>query len=214
MAFLSRFQQAFPIKKCTKTQTFGWRLILYQKSLGMKAHLRLGGHANLEEQRKNGSGGGLREKRRITLEVSRVNEAKRNERRLDRLVMRLHCCACGGEVEARLTNGGEIYPHRSDLFSLPFWKCDNCGNFVGCHHKTKDRTRPLGCIPTQEIKNARKHIHALIDPIWESGKMTRKSLYCELAVTLGREYHTADIRTIDEARAIYRKARELAHNTN
>ena len=66
---------------------------------------------------------------------------------------------------ARLTDGKEVYPHRSDLNSLPFWICDRCRNFVGCHHKTKNPTRPLGCIPNKEMKNARKHIHNLLDPI-------------------------------------------------
>ena len=52
---------------------------------------------------------------------------------VDTIVMReILCCGCGGEkVQARLTHGSEIYPHRKDLYSLPFWKCDACGNFVG-----------------------------------------------------------------------------------
>lgn len=122
----------------------------------------------------------------------------------------IHCCSCGCKVDARLTDGSEIYPHRSDLHSLPFWKCDGCNNFVGCHHKTKDRTRPLGCIPTPEIKEARKHIHALIDPLWQSGLINRNQLYKKLSEGTGRRYHTANIRTIEEARDIYRKAQDIA----
>ena len=121
--------------------------------------------------------------------------------------MEIYCCGCEKKVVARLTEGGEIYPHRSDLKSLPFWKCDACGNFVGCHHKTKNRTAPLGCIATKEIKRARQHIHKLIDPIWQSGKMTRKELYKRLSEGLGRKYHTATIKTITEARAVYKLAR-------
>ena len=68
---------------------------------------------------------------------------------------KIWCCGCGKEVDARLTDGAEVYPHRRDLASLPFWKCDACGNFVGCHHKTRERTKPLGCIPTPEIKDVR-----------------------------------------------------------
>ena len=64
----------------------------------------------------------------------------------------IHCCECSEKVNARLTDECEIYPHRQDLKSLPFWKCDTCGNHVGCHHKTKNRTQPLGCIPSDEIK--------------------------------------------------------------
>ena len=116
--------------------------------------------------------------------------------------MLIWCCGCKEEVEARLTDGGEIYPHRPDLKSLPFHKCDKCGNYVGCHHKTKHRTRPLGVIPTKEISAYRRHIHRYLDPLWKSGAMKRAAIYSELSKVLGREYHTADIRTIEEAKEI------------
>ena len=122
--------------------------------------------------------------------------------------MLIRCCGCEKKVEARLTDGGEIYPHRPDLKSLPFWKCDACGNYVGCHHKTKNRTQPLGCIPTPEIKNARQHIHKLLDPIWQSGKMKRKEIYKILSDRLGWKYHTANIRSVEEARKVYRIIQE------
>ena len=130
--------------------------------------------------------------------------------RLNHTVRRIHCCGCSGVVDARLTDGVEIYPHRTDLQSLPFWVCDACRNFVGCHHKTQNRIAPLGCIPTPELKDARKQLHALIDPIWRSGKMKRRELYAAIGRDLGLEYHTADIRTMDEARAVYRTARKYA----
>lgn len=122
--------------------------------------------------------------------------------------MEIYCCGCNGKIEARLTDGAEIYPHRSDLYILPFWKCDTCGNYVGCHHKTKNRTKPLGCIPTPELKKARQHIHALFDPIWQSGKIKRKELYKEISEKIGWSYHTAKIRSVEEAREIYRIVRE------
>lgn len=117
--------------------------------------------------------------------------------------MKIYCCQCKKEVNARLTNGAEIYPLREDLYSLPFWKC-SCGNFVGCHHKTPQRTKPLGCIPTKEIRNARKHIHALLDPMWKNGKNKRGHLYAEISRQLGYQFHTAEIRSIEEARIVYR----------
>jgi len=122
--------------------------------------------------------------------------------------MLIHCCGCEKKVEARLTDGCEIYPHRSDLKSLPFWKCDACGNYVGCHHKTKNRTQPLGCIPTPEIKNARQNIHKLLDPIWRSGNIKRRELYKILSDRLGWGYHTANIRSVEEARKVYRIIQE------
>ncbi len=125
--------------------------------------------------------------------------------------MKIYCCSCGVDVDARLTDGGEIYSHRADLKSLPFWKCDACGNFVGCHHKTANRTQPLGCIPTPEIKDARKHIHALLDPIWQSGRIGRREVYNMIGQQMGRkQYHTAEIRSVDEARTVYRIVKKIA----
>jgi len=121
--------------------------------------------------------------------------------------MEIYCCGCGEKVDARLTDGAEIYPHRSDLYNLPFWKCDRCGNYVGCHHKTRDNTRPLGCIPTPEIKNARREIHKILDPIWKSGRVNRKTLYAAISEHIGWTYHTAKIRNIDEERRIYKFVR-------
>lgn len=116
----------------------------------------------------------------------------------------IHCCGCETKIMARLTDGAEIYPHRPDLSKLPFWKCDDCGNYVGCHHKTKNRTHPLGCIPTPEIKSARQHIHRILDPIWKNGEMPRKKIYAILTERLGWKYHTANIRSVEEARKIYK----------
>lgn len=121
----------------------------------------------------------------------------------------LFCCACADFVESRLTNGHEVYPHRPDLFNLPFWKCDECGNHVGCHHKTKNRTRPLGNIPSPELRRARGHIHALIDPLWRGKKIGRSELYQRMSEKIGWNYHTASLRTIDEARKAYRCGLEI-----
>jgi hypothetical protein len=122
----------------------------------------------------------------------------------------IYCCGCQKDIKARLTTGAEIYPHRPDLASLPFWKCDICGNYVGCHHKTKDRTRPLGVIATPEIKQARQHIHKLLDPLWQSGTVRRGDIYTYLRQKLGHEYHTAEIRSVEEARAVYRAIQEFS----
>jgi hypothetical protein len=115
----------------------------------------------------------------------------------------IYCCGCQSKVSARLTDGKEIYPHRKDLYSLPFWRCDACGNYVGCHHKTKDRTRPLGNIPTPNMRIVRKEIHKILDPLWEGGAWDRKKLYRVISDRIGWTYHTAKIRSIEEARDIY-----------
>ena len=125
----------------------------------------------------------------------------------------LHCCGCAADVPARLTSGREVYPHRPDLARLPFWRCDTCGNHVGCHHKTRDRTRPLGAIPTAALRTARRHIHAALDPIWKSGRMSRDELYARLSATLGHPYHTGDLRTLDEVTLIRQAVRRIIRDT-
>ena len=114
--------------------------------------------------------------------------------------MNIYCVACECDVDARLITGREAYPHRPDLHKLPFWMCETCENFVGCHHKTANRTKPLGCIPSLEMKRIRMQIHAIIDPLWKSGRMKRGTVYSAMSNALGRQYHTADLRSIEEAK--------------
>lgn len=128
--------------------------------------------------------------------------------------MNIYCCEYKTHVNARLTSGKEIYPYRADLFNLPFWKCDKCHNYVGCHYKTKNRTNPLGCIPNKKIMEARRHIHALIDPAWKSGEISRDEIYNYLSEKTGRNFHAANIRTIEEAREIYKLAKSFLVDMN
>lgn len=123
--------------------------------------------------------------------------------------VQIYCCGCSKKIDAKLTSGREIYPHRPDLSNIPLWKCGNCGNYVGCHHKTSNPTQPLGCIPTPDIMAARKKIHAYIDPFWKSGQISRSKLYAMISTRLGYKYHTANIRTIDEADKILAIAKSL-----
>lgn len=126
-------------------------------------------------------------------------------------IMKLYCCECMCDVWARLTDGKEVYPHRDDLHDLPFWKCDTCGNHVGCHHKTKQRTRPLGNIPNKAIRAARSHIHRILDPLWMKKKIPRGKLYARITKELGYQYHTAEIKTVQDARNIYSIVKKIMH---
>ena len=124
-------------------------------------------------------------------------------------VRTIYCMACESDVQARLTDGAERYPHRPDLASLPFWTHDACKTWVGCHHKTKQPTRPLGVLATPEMFEARKAIHALIDPIWQSGDYARGQIYAKLKKELGYQYHTGELRTMEEARKVWKIAADL-----
>jgi hypothetical protein len=124
----------------------------------------------------------------------------------------IYCCECQNQSQARLVSGKEIYPHRSDLYSKNIWQCDTCKNYVGCHDNSKNPFKELGFIAGKEMKKARQHIHAILDPMWKNNKdKTRRGfLYNLIARELGRkEYHTAKIKTIEEAREVYKIVKKI-----
>jgi len=125
----------------------------------------------------------------------------------------IYCCECKKDVEADLTTGQTVYPKANNelqqkLWHLPFWRCPECKNFVGCHHKTKNPTKPLGCIPNDEIKKARQYIHKILDPLWKNHDepfRARRWIYKFIAKNMQiKEYHTAEIRSVEEAREVYK----------
>ena len=122
--------------------------------------------------------------------------------------MKIYCCGCEKHVKARITCGKEIYPHRADLHDLKFWKCDICKNHVGCHANSNNK--PLGCIATPEIKKERMRIHKIIDPLWKNGLLSRKTLYAMISEKTGVCYHTANIKSIEQAVFIQEIAKEIA----
>ena len=126
--------------------------------------------------------------------------------------MKIYCCGCEREIKARITWGKEIYPFNKHMRGIPFWICDTCGNYVGCHHKTNDRTKPLGCIATPEIKNARSHIHKLLDPLWRDKLIGRGEIYKLISKEFGYQYHTANIKTLEQGRVVYRIILNIKNN--
>ncbi|MEX3984255.1 zinc-finger-containing protein [Paraburkholderia sp. EG287A] len=96
------------------------------------------------------------------------------------------CQYCGDTAE--LVTGEVIYPRLGYLHHKHFWNCEECGAYVGCHEAGKgygDGTRPLGLLANAELREAKKSVHAVFDPSWQSGKKTRKKAYEWLAEQLG-----------------------------
>lgn len=127
----------------------------------------------------------------------------------NKIKMHIYCTGCGREVEARLTNGAEMYPHRTDLASMPFWIHDECGAFVGTHHKTKHKLKPLGFLATPEVKKWRKIIHDILDPLWRNKKIKRTKAYAYISNRIGHTYHTGEIYSVEEGKQIYEIVLEL-----
>lgn len=73
--------------------------------------------------------------------------------------------------------------------SFMVWLCSPCDAYVGCHNNTK---KPLGVITNKEGREWRKKAHALFDPIWKSGKMSRDRAYDLLNNHFKREIHIGE----------------------
>lgn len=120
--------------------------------------------------------------------------------------MKIYCCGCHTEVEAVRVTGERIYPHRPDLYEKVFYLCQACRNYVGTHADG----RPLGTIPTPEIRKARNRVHATIDPLWKERKVKRGKLYAIIRKHFGlTEYHTAEINTVEFAEQVIEFAKSL-----
>jgi hypothetical protein len=100
------------------------------------------------------------------------------------------CSTCPGV--ALLVRGAVIYPHRPELAEVPFWRCNGCGGYVGCHPGTE---RPLGTCAGPELRRARKLLHARFEPLWtharaqgsRAARRARMGAYSALGAALGIE---------------------------
>ena len=99
----------------------------------------------------------------------------------------VNCPYC--ENDAELVTGQDVYPHRWDLASLKFWRCQPCGAYVGCHKRNRKyggkRDEPLGRLADAELRKAKSRAHRAFDPRWKGGpQWARKEAYAWLAVRL------------------------------
>ena len=88
----------------------------------------------------------------------------------------IKCNYCGGRAE--LTSSAEVYGGK---YYGMIYLCRPCWAYVGCHPGTKN---PLGRVANAELRNWKMKAHAVFDPIWKSGKMTRRETYEYLAEKL------------------------------
>lgn len=109
--------------------------------------------------------------------------------------MKIYCCNCEKEVEAREIPATNIYPHRIDLQGKWFYRCTHCSEYVGA----KRLGEPLGCIPTPEVRQLRVTIHDRIDSIVEDKSLTTAMVYRYLSEKVGEEFHTGNVKSIEEA---------------
>lgn len=94
----------------------------------------------------------------------------------------VNCDYCG--KPAKCVSGKTIYAHRPDLHGLFFWLCPPCDAYVGTH-KTSPDMAPLGRLANAELRKAKSAAHAAFDPLWKSGRMSRRAAYAWLSDKLG-----------------------------
>ena len=124
---------------------------------------------------------------------------------------KIFCCNCEKDVDTNIIYGDTVYPHRKDLKNLKFFQCKFCLHSVGTH---KHSGEPLGVIPTVQLKERRQYIHSIMDPLWRKGTVPRKTIYKYLSKVIGRNYHTADLRSIDETDVIINAISRLKRKIN
>lgn len=73
--------------------------------------------------------------------------------------------------------------------SYMVYYCKPCDAYVGCHNNTKEA---LGTMANKETREWRKKVHAHIDPLWKTGKMSRKDMYQKLKDFFGFEFHVGE----------------------
>lgn len=119
----------------------------------------------------------------------------------------IKCDYCGRDAE--LVGGKEVYPYRIDLVAKSFWKCAPCKAWVGCHPGT---VQPLGRLADTKLRLLRSDVHAVFDPIWKSGQMTRNEAYAQLAKELGIASQNCHIGMfdIDTCRSALLAAKKIA----
>lgn len=107
---------------------------------------------------------------------------------------RVKCPYCGGKTA--LVTGEVIYPYRPDLHGKHYWLCQPCNAWVGCH---PDSTRPMGVPADAKTRQARMRAHEAFDPIWRTGRMTRRKAYDWLAAQMGLPVKATHISWFDQA---------------
>ena len=108
---------------------------------------------------------------------------------------RVICPYC--DQPAELVKGREVYPFREDLAQRRYWLCRRDKAWVGVHVGTD---KPLGRLADKELRQAKERAHAVFDPLWKSGGMSRRAAYRWMRDALGIENREAHIGKFDIAR--------------
>lgn len=102
------------------------------------------------------------------------------------------CPYCGSI--AKLEDSDRIYNGKSYGLMYICSKYPTCDAYVGVH---KGTDKPLGRLANPELRTWKKKCHALIDPLWKTGKMTRQDVYKLIQTTMGMTSEEAHVGKFD-----------------
>lgn len=125
------------------------------------------------------------------------------------IALAMSCPFCGSAVEFKsnaIIYGREFGPGFAYICS----KFPECDSYVGCHGDkayvedrgiiTNDlRWMPLGTLANKELREIRKSVHVMIDPYWQTKKISRGKLYRILARELNLDEQDTHIAMFDKA---------------
>lgn len=95
------------------------------------------------------------------------------------------CPKCGKEGE--WLDNQKVYGKRYGKSYMCYY-CRDCDTYVDCHNNTR---QALGNMADKETRQARMRAHRVIDPLWQSGKYKRKTVYLRLKEAFGYEVHVS-----------------------
>ncbi len=108
--------------------------------------------------------------------------------------MKTKCPYC--KVKAVKVSGMEIYPHRPDLHKKMFYSCPECDAYVGTHTVSG---KPLGTLANGELREKRRKLHVVFEPLWNGTQGTRREAYTWLASKLNIPEAACHIGMFDSA---------------
>ena len=106
----------------------------------------------------------------------------------------MKCPYCG--KEAVLKDSSIIYGHSYGMVYIcsDYPKCDA---YVGVH-KNSSRMIPLGRMANRELRERKKAVHSLLDPLWRNNLMSRKKAYSRLREGMDLDSDECHVGKFDE----------------
>lgn len=121
----------------------------------------------------------------------------------------MKCNHC--DKEAQWVENKKVYGKNYGK-SYMIWWCEDCDAYVGCH---KNTVIPLGkYLVKAPVRKARQKVHAVIDPLWKSGKYTRKKVYQMLNDAFGYQIHIGNTKSIKECEDIIKTTKLIFKEIN